>query len=176
MSDRNISVVPGPFQGMNYPNDPQQNIYSQLLNNLNPQNSAQFSPALVTPRINRTSPQEPAQKITPMIYGRYVDSFDELTIKDIPEDGSLGIFILNDLSQISARQWNSLGSVDEAIFVRQQVQQSTETAPETSMFLAKLDERLGRIEKAVIRNNRPYNKKKKEVSRNDEPSNPDVSK
>lgn len=49
--------------------------------------------------------------INPGIPGKVVNNFQEITIGDIPTNGSIAFFIKNDLSEIQTRKWSDDGRV-----------------------------------------------------------------
>ena len=56
----------------------------------------------------------PAANMQPLnagIPGRVVNSFQEITIGDIPTNGSVAFFIKGDLSEIQTRKWSDDGRV-----------------------------------------------------------------
>lgn len=81
---------------------------------------------------------------TPSIPCRVVGSLDEIRPNEVPMDGSLSIFVTNDLSRIYARCWNGKGGIDTVEFGRTQpvvepVGEETQTIS-LDQIMNKLDE------------------------------------
>lgn len=61
--------------------------------------------------------QQPVQQQQqPVIFGRVVNSFDELTVNDIPMNGSAAYFPKADMSEIECRKWMSDGTIHRSTF------------------------------------------------------------
>lgn len=56
------------------------------------------------------------------IQGRTVSSPDEITVQDVPSDGSLALFPSSDGSCIYGKRWESNGSISTCVYVQQQVE------------------------------------------------------
>lgn len=64
-------------------------------------------------------PAMPQQIPCPMptgLQGKLVNNFQEITIGDIPTDGTAAFFIKSDLSEIQTRKWSDDGRVISSIF------------------------------------------------------------
>ena len=107
-------------------------MYSQF----NPNYMPQYQPPVY---------QQPQQYQVPGMAGRVVADFNEITIKDIPTDGSWAYFAKADGSEIQARRWSENGAVIQSRFMK------AEAAPEANPLqdrLAAIEERLEKIEKS----------------------------
>lgn len=90
------------------------------------QNGTTFTPyaAPYTPFTNsqpqypyQPAPQFPQQPpVTPSFNGRTINSPDEIKPSEVPMDGRISIFPLNDLSAIFVKAWNSNGVMMTARF------------------------------------------------------------
>ena len=82
--------------------------------------------------------------------GRTVSSLSEVTINDVPNDGSVGWFPASDGSCVWAKQWRGDGSIDTLRYV-------PEAVPKPSKEPDKMDaimERLDAIEAALRKGKR----------------------
>lgn len=85
------------------------------------------------------------------IPGRLVDSPDEIAPKEVPMDGSLGVFPLRDGSGIITKSWMSDGTIRTTRFVKEE-QASAKADPYNDILI-----RLERLEKQM---NNKFNKQK----------------
>lgn len=74
------------------------------------------------------------------IQGRTVSSPDEITVQDVPSDGSLALFPSSDGSCIYGKRWESNGSISTCVYVQQQVE--TERPDRIQNISDKLDQAL----------------------------------
>lgn len=51
------------------------------------------------------------------IPGRVIRTMQDIVPNDVPTDGGIGTFVMQDLSAIYLKQWNSNGYIDELKFV-----------------------------------------------------------
>lgn len=96
-------------------------------------------------------PQYQTQYQAPGMSGRLVNDFSEITIKDIPTDGSWAYFAKTDGSEIQARRWAENGSVIQNTYTRH-------TEPQIDPMqerLASIEDRLDKIEKSRARRKEP---------------------
>lgn len=63
---------------------------------------------------------------------RFVNSFNEIQVNEIPMDGKYALFAKNDMSEIQARAWNSNGTINILEYSLKQTQQaiSTDNVPQ----------------------------------------------
>lgn len=75
------------------------------------------------------------------IQGRTVTSPDEITVQEVPSDGSLALFPSADGSCIYGKRWESNGSISTCVYVQQQVE--TKERPDRIQDISdKLDQAL----------------------------------
>lgn len=96
------------------------------------------------------------------IPGRMVANEQEIMAGEVPMDGSLSLFLQNDLRCIYAKQWNSNGTIDTVRYVLDiPAPQEQPNAAITNEVAAAIMERLDKIEKALKQKKYPNNKKGK---------------
>lgn len=84
-----------------------------------------------------------------------VSNLDEIKPGEIPMDGGIGMFILNDLSEICIKRWNSDGKIDTRKYIEYVVEESTASKSNTSVdmllqgLLDSVNERFERVEKMI---------------------------
>lgn len=117
---------------------------------MNQQQSQSVQPAM--PSLGAPQTPEPSPNFLP---ARLVQSPEQILAKDVPMDGSVSLFLMQDLSCILARQWNAKGTIDEVRFIREVPQQSAET--QSGDALSEIKERLSNIE-GLLSTQRPYSK------------------
>lgn len=144
-------------QGVYWNNGQQQMVTpvgGQIQQPMMPQLSQQMAPQTT---------QEPSY-----LPGKIVRDETEILAKDVPADGSVAVFIMQDLSKIIARQVNVRGTIDELTYV-------VERAPETKVpendilpvIMARLDNIEGMLKKNIYKGGNkkpPYKKPVKEES------------
>lgn len=99
----------------------------------------------------------------PTIYGKRVNTENDIAPNEVPMDGSIALFLANDLTCIFAKAWNSQGGIDTVRFVPEKPIQQPAT---DNNFQQEIFARLDRIEKEVKR--KPYYNKKTNQKREDE--------
>lgn len=50
------------------------------------------------------------------IAGKFIGNINEITIKDVPNDGTPGIFVLSDMSAIIAKAWTANGNIQTEVY------------------------------------------------------------
>lgn len=114
----------------------------------NPQTSSM--PQLGQPQKSTQLPSIPANIITMP---------EDIKANHVPMDGSISLFLMNDLSYILAKQWNGDGTIAQVKYVREQVPTSN-VDQTTDVYLGAIMERLDKIE-GMIKKNRHYNPRPK---------------
>lgn len=86
----------------------------------------------------------PQQKST--VFGKVVADESQITPNDVPMDGTIAIFPLQDYSKIIAKQWTANGTIQTLIYIPEQTQASN--TPKTTLddVMSHMDERLDQIE------------------------------
>lgn len=107
------------------------------------------------------------------IYGRPVAAPNEITPQEVPMDGTIALFPMQDLSCVYAKTWGADGTIKTMRFVPEPAndpQNEGQTEGSMDALFASLNQRLDKIEKMLTR--KPYhNKPKKEVVQNAAESN-----
>lgn len=91
----------------------------------------------------------PMQQTQPVLPCKLISRVEDIKPNDVPMDGSIAVFLMNDLSSVIARQLNSRMDVDEVRFVREEVPQPVNP----NDILGAIMQRLDNIEKAVKKSN-----------------------
>lgn len=151
-------------QGVYWNNGQQQVVTpvgGQIQQPMMPQLSQQLSPQVS---------QEPSY-----LPGKIVRDETEILAKDVPADGSVAVFIMQDLSKIIARQVNVRGTIDELTYVLERApeprQQENDILP---VILERFDNIEGMLKKNAYRGGykKPsYRKTAKEESLNEADAN-----
>lgn len=106
-----------------------------------------------------------------MIYGRSVNSAEEITPQEVPMDGSVSLFPKTDYSCIYAKMWNTDGTIRTVTFVPELPQDGQAQVNPVMQAFDNINERLDKIEKSLNKRNRPYKKhQNKEVDNNEQPN------
>lgn len=120
------------------------------------------APSYGQPQLNNLQAQPmPAQQpqIDPQmsrLYGRVVNTSDEITPNDIPTNGTIGLFPQSDYSCIFAKQWNNDGRITTIKFVPEAVSEDVETS---QTDISEILERLDNIETLLVnQRHKNYNK------------------
>lgn len=115
----------------------------------------------------------PLSPVRSYIYGRPVAAPNEITPQEVPMDGTIALFPMQDLSCVYAKTWGADGTIKTMRFVPEPVndpQNEGQTEGSMDALFASLNQRLDKIEKMLTR--KPYhNKPKKEVVQNAAESN-----
>ena len=102
--------------------------------------------------------QTPQTKTNKTFQGRFVNTIDEVTPNDVPMDGNLYPFILNDGSRVYGKRWNSKGQIETVTYIPEPVEppkENIETAVNSEayekmvMAFNTLNTRLENIEKLL---------------------------
>lgn len=101
--------------------------------------------------------QQSIPQIQSGLSGRIVNTFEELTVNDIPMNGTAAYFPKADMSEIECRQWKNDGTISKIVFkpiVNAQatnIPQSDEKSLETAFneFTDLFNERLDKLEKLI---------------------------
>lgn len=128
----------------NYYNSPQDRTYT--MQSVPQMNNSQ-------PSLSSVSPPQAS-----MLPGKIISRQEDILPQDIPGNGAIGLFLMNDLSAIYAKQWVN-GVPQTARYILDQ------PAPQSSGNEEVL-KRLDNIEKMLKRKHRPY-KPQKEEKNND---------
>lgn len=124
---------------MPFPNNP----YSSMPNPFAQQPYGQVQPPQM-PHLN--SLQQTRQQAVPTIqngslYGRVVGDLNDIVPDDVPRDGSIGLYPIQDYSCIFAKQWNNDGSISTLKFVPEVEPQQEQTKQvDISAILNRLDD------------------------------------
>lgn len=71
------------------------------------------------------------------IQGRTVTSPDEITVQEVPSDGSMALFPSADGSCIYGKRWESNGSISTFVYVQQQMERQPDRIQDISDKLDK---------------------------------------
>lgn len=89
-------------------------------------------------------PQIQPQMQQTSLPGKYVSDFNQINANDVPMDGSVAIFIKNDLSELQARSWTANGTISTLSFIPQKenknVSMDTLSPNDNSVKIDLLDE------------------------------------
>ena len=138
-------INPSPYSF--YPSASPSMPYGQVQNPYIPTTS--YQPPTV-PSLNQNSQMN---QIRPQgVLGRMITSPDQITPQEIPMDGSISLFPMQDGSAVIGKFWDSNGQIKTIRFVPENVEQPRQQDP----FVA-INERLDTLE-SLIRNQRPNHK------------------
>lgn len=139
-----------------------QNMYQPPVNGYNWNNRGPSSVMYPMPNQQLTNPNyggmqmTPIQPQTPFIYGRVVTSEEEITIRDVPNDGSAGFYPMADGSAVYMKQWNNNGTISMIRYIPDPAQFGEQKSQEPNEdFMASIDKRFDKLE-AMIRKNGYY--------------------
>lgn len=143
---------------MNYPyNNPYNYRYAPVYPN---------SPYNVTP-LPYIQPEPVQQTVQPTLRGGMVQSTNQITADNVPMDGSVAFFPLQDLSEIYAKKWNADGTIQTIVFkpatTPSESHDDSDTAMlnELSVASRRLSEQLDRLEATVSKfKTRNFNSRK----------------
>ena len=102
------------------------------------------------------------------LHCRMVNSQNDIRVEEIPMDGTVGIFPVNNMSEIYAKSWNSItGSIDTVVYKPAlQEEKKLESKNNLDDFVASFNlfkdevmDRLERIDKNIPKQNRNQNNK-----------------
>lgn len=94
------------------------------------------------------------------VVGRMVSSLEEITVQDVPTDGSASFFPKSDYSCIYAKQWGSNGLIQTVKYVPEKVEETNPPVEEgrTSEILQRLENIEKMLKRNGNRNRRSFNK------------------
>lgn len=119
-----------------YPQPMQDRVAQSLNNYQNAINQPQYS-------TNQPTIQQPIQiqyTQSPLMIGRFVNEFAEVTANDVPMDGKWAIFAKSDMSEIQARAWSPDGKIVPIVFKPDVKEAENLTQAETKMKVGLSDE------------------------------------
>lgn len=104
----------------------------------------------------------------PSIPGKTITNPNEILPQDVPMDGSVGLFPVQDHSCIYAKAWNSNGTIATVKYVPEQT--IAQPAPTPAISLETVSNKLDRIEKMLKqrRGNKSYHKHSNDEEENNE--------
>ena len=147
---------------------PQMNNYNQQYNPQQPYMERLAGLQQLQQSLQAQQPQQPQQQFQQMpmgISGRVVPNSEAIAANDVPMDGSVAFFPMQDMSQILAKSWNADGTIKTVIykpFVENPSNLSTANEKlnvglsddVTQAFMHKLDdisERISRLEQSMTK-------------------------
>lgn len=93
----------------------------------------------------------------PPIPGKIIRSEEEITVQDVPTDGSAGVFPLADYSAIIVKYWTKEGYIKPVKFVPETPNVlDNKTGEAQSVDLTPLMERMDKLEQMIKKMTRPY--------------------
>lgn len=153
MSTNGVNVSPYQF----YPNMNQgYNVYGQMQSPYVP--APAYQPSLMNP-----TPQQNNQNRPQGILGRMISAPNEITPQEIPMDGSISLFPMQDGSAVYGKFWDSNGQIKTIRFIPENVGDSVPTEDPFDL----INKRLDNIEK-MIKNQRQYHKPYRKNNQNDQ--------
>lgn len=101
---------------------------------------------------------QPNQSVNRTIFGRVINSENDITPNEVPMDGSVSLFPMADYSKIFAKQWNPDGTIKTTVFV---IDAQPDSATQSQSFEDEMRDRLDHLESLITRQNKyrkPYHK------------------
>ena len=98
---------------------PQMNNYNQQYNPQQPYMERLAGLQQFQQSLQAQQPQQPQQQFQQMpmgISGRVVPNSEAIAANDVPMDGSVAFFPMQDMSQILAKSWNADGTIKTVIY------------------------------------------------------------
>lgn len=98
---------------------PQMNNYNQQYNPQQPYMERLAGLQQFQQSLQAQQPQQPQQQFQQMpmgISGRVVPNAESIAANDVPMDGSVAFFPMQDMSQILAKSWNADGTIKTVIY------------------------------------------------------------
>lgn len=98
---------------------PQMNNYNQQYNSQQPYMERLAGLQQFQQSLQAQQPQQPQQQFQQMpmgISGRVVPNAEAIAANDVPMDGSVAFFPMQDMSQILAKSWNADGTIKTVIY------------------------------------------------------------
>lgn len=125
-----------PYQNMNY----------NQMQGYMPQQYG-YSPYAVQQRYQPQQMQEQMQQVNPFqpqmprgINGKVVQAVEMITANDVPMDGSVALFPMQDMSVILAKAWNADGTIKTTVYVPRPEQKSADSAADTEKIMLGLSD------------------------------------
>lgn len=100
----------------------------------------------------------------PALSGKVVNSLEEITVQDVPQDGTASFFPTADYSCIFAKQWGNNGLINTVKYVPELQKEPTPAPDLTEVILQRLDN----IEKMLKKSGRNNYKQNKPIKKEDE--------
>lgn len=85
---------------------------------------------LYAPRLPSLSSMRPSFEPPPTLPGYFVNSEDDIIVRDVPMDDSISYFPTRDLQKIFIRQWNKQGNLEHLTYVLEQPEPKSLPSPE----------------------------------------------
>lgn len=142
---------------------PQQNPYQQNFNQPVQMQNPYMDRMMQLQQYQQGLQMQPTQMSgaaqNPVLIGRPVNDFGEITANDVPMDGRSAIFPKADMSEIQVRAWSSDGKIVPVTYIPVLDNQAGNTAPDeeklkiglsddvTEAFMQRFDDIAGRIER-----------------------------
>lgn len=106
------SMNPNNQYQMNFANPNMQPQYDRMaqLQNYNQNLQQQFAP---TPQQNNAVFSQP---VPVGLNGKFIQTVENITANDVPMDGSVALFPMNDMSRVLAKAWQSDGTIKTVIY------------------------------------------------------------
>lgn len=150
-----------PYNNVNIKYGPQQPVYNQNYTGYAP-NYGAYNPMQPTyPAMNNGYQQQGGptlqtlnQSQTTPVFGKWIDSPNEITPKDVPMDGTIALFPSRKCDIIYAKAWDANGAIATIEFQPVKNEQSNTQPSEYGTII----EKLNRIEERL--NNRRYDQRK----------------
>lgn len=95
---------------------PQMNNYNQQYNPQQPYMERLAGLQQFQQSLQAQQPQQQFQEMPMGISGRVVPSAEAIAANDVPMDGSVAFFPMQDMSQILAKSWNADGTIKTVIY------------------------------------------------------------
>lgn len=147
---------------------PQMNNYNQQYNPQQPYIERLAGLQQFQQSLQAQQPQQPQQQFQQMpmgISGRVVPNAEAIAANDVPMDGSVAFFPMQDMSQILAKSWNADGTIKTVIY-KPFVENQTNLSPTnekmnvgpfddvTQAFMQRFDDiadRISRLEQSMTK-------------------------
>ena len=145
--------------------------YASWQNPYNPYNQQYTNPYQQQPDAQQMQPnyqQAPIPQQIKGINGRVIGNVNEVTPNEVPMDGNISLFPMNDYSCIYAKMWNTDGTIQTIKFmpVVDNVQEASQAKQLTDEHYNNIVERLDKIEQmlAIQKKSNARTTKKEEVN------------
>lgn len=91
------------------------------------------------PNMFNVQPTQPEGPKMADYFGKIVDNIGDIKYSDVPKDGQPAIFPFRDLSGIVVRSCNEYGTIDEAVYVKKE-QDNTQSVDPFQVLYSKLEQ------------------------------------